>query len=142
MREIKFDLVMENKHTGEIHHKKYYLKQLMMGIEKLFDIENYVTVADRQYTGLFDKNGKEIYEGDIIRILYTDWPSNHTDLSLEDYKKSISHYGEVIFNDLFGNAKYELSNRDWRGSITPGTHGELEIIGNIFENPELLETQS
>ena len=91
-----------------------------------------------QFTGIKDKNGREIYESDIVRILYTDWPSNPApnNEGLDEYKESISQYGEVVFSNTFGNAEYELCNQDWRGSISPGRHGEIEVIGNIYENPE------
>lgn len=62
-----------------------------------------------QYTGLKDKNGKEIYEGDIIKIF-----SHHNLLA------------QVTIPGI-----YELL---WTGESTV-----IEIIGNIYENPELLD---
>lgn len=95
-----------------------------------------------QCTGLKDKNGTLIYEGDIIRILYTDWASKSEEdtRTIEQYKKDKSSIGKVCFIDdsweiVFWNSKY----KEWNpSSIFEGKHGEKEIIGNIHDNPELL----
>lgn len=91
-----------------------------------------------QCVGLKDKNGKDIFEGDIVRILYTDWPSNtDSNTSLEDYMKSISYIGIVEYSeDRFQlNFGEEFSS----GSLLEGTHGRKDVIGNIYENAELLK---
>ena len=97
-----------------------------------------------QFTGLLDKNGVEIYEGDIIRILYIGWGSQHFGnteqkaMTLEDYKKSISKIGVVKFfvdNDV----EYGLDFGGYSDRIYEGKHGEKEVIGNIYENKELLQ---
>lgn len=71
-----------------------------------------------QFTGLKDKNGKEIYEGDIV----------------EDNGYRLRY--QIIFEDgefrLDGKTSFSL-----RG-IVPFLN-DYEIIGNIYENPELLE---
>lgn len=88
-----------------------------------------------RYTGLKGKNGVEVYESDIVRILYTDWASKSDDdqRTLDEYLDSISHIGKVVFNPYYG----------WRvedvGGINHGEHGRIAVIGNIYENPELLE---
>ena len=75
-----------------------------------------------QYTGLKDKNGVEIYEGDIIDIEY------HWDSSL--IGKHVVKWDE----DGFYQPLYPCG--DWRVN-----QEYLEVIGNKFENPELLNNQ-
>jgi len=68
-----------------------------------------------QFTGLHDKNGVEIYEGDVV----------------ESQNFSAS---EVLFEDGVFLALDTPLNQDWGGC--PGN--EWEVIGNIYENPELI----
>ncbi|MCG3657945.1 YopX family protein [Aliarcobacter butzleri] len=89
-----------------------------------FEVVKKETVS--QWTGLLDKNDVEIYEGDIVKFI----PSGE--------------YGKVT---SFG--KSQNLGIEWENSktafFTPmfylGCESELEIIGNIYENPELLEQE-
>lgn len=78
-----------------------------------------------QYTGLKDKNGKEIYEGDIVSLFY------ETQIS------------EVRFNSKYGcwEVKVQLSIHSQGWDLLGNHLGESEVIGNIYENPELLEVE-
>ena len=78
-----------------------------------------------QYTGLKDKNGKEIYGGDIIYWSYGDFEDNVV-VFWDDEHLRWSIYR--IVNKLAIDCLYEYSKSD-----------EIEVIGNIYENPELLE---
>ena len=94
-----------------------------------------------QYTGLKDKDGKEIYEGDIIRIFDCQYGIHlHKDKSSEPLPKDVNY---IVFWSS-GDARFLCKTIDTNELFCVGTIGawvgwKKEIIGNIYENPELLE---
>jgi uncharacterized phage protein (TIGR01671 family) len=100
-------------------------------------------LALMQFTGLLDKNGKEIYEGDLCKVLDRDWPSqldSHPELDHQQYLDSISSICEVVWDK--GN--FWLEQRKGRGYYYPQVSSDrrrdvFEVIGNIYENSELLK---
>lgn len=85
-----------------------------------------------QFTGLLDKNGKEIYEGDVVKESFRDWDN-------EDMLVA-----KLIDKDRIGFVEY-VDRGFWVHGEDFGWEGEglwnwrnFEIIGNIYENPSLL----
>ena len=80
-----------------------------------------------QFTGLCDKNGNKIFEGDIIRFYDKDFTSSG--IATVDFES-----GKWKIN---GHYTTKLSSIVWLDLYRTGF--EYEVIGNIYDNPELLE---
>ena len=82
-----------------------------------------------QYTGLKDKNGKEIYEGDVVTACWYDYEEpNHDMTGVVEFTQGwmaywIADYENKEFSEINGCGYYSWT---------------IEVIGNIYENPELL----
>lgn len=121
MRTIKFRGKSINKCEwlfGDLMHDNFGGSYIFpIEAENLYKENAVIPETVGQYTGLMDKNGKEIYEGDIYRY---------------DNPDSIN---EVSYCAGGGFAGFDL---------TPAKHSEnrlldVEVIGNIHDNPELLK---
>lgn len=115
MREIKFRVFSEKE--GMVYIKPNHWQWLGENVvnnpkEKRWNV--------MQFTGIKDKNGKEIYEGDIFQ-------------DEED-----GAYNFVEWNDYFGG----WGTNEWflpKDLVEQAPY--LEVIGNIYENPELLNNK-
>jgi uncharacterized phage protein (TIGR01671 family) len=99
-----------------------------------------------QFTGLLDKNGKEIYEGDILN-LYCSSNKGHVVTATVEWL-GVSFHAQIHNKKVRGGVP-EREVEMWEMHSWCGTHDcltgwahNLEIIGNIYENPELLTNQS
>lgn len=143
MREIKFR--GKRIDNGEwiygdliIDEDRYYICLQVNDNIKRDDYEVYMIEVDPntigQYTGLHDKNGKEIYEGDIVDI------DNNVALTFGVKARGKIQYVGGMFlvsdgkNISIVHSLFILTDTNYnlRG----------EVIGNIYDNPELLEVQN
>lgn len=132
MREIKFrawdkknnhmiyDVQTEIK-IGEVGFTSGKLGKMNMytHFDEYFNDDNFEMM---QYTGLKDKNDKEIYEGHIVKLFYPDM--GHKIIFDKD-TAMFGYYYKSIYGKFFCGLYRHLK--------------DIEIIGNIYENPELRE---
>ena len=119
MREIKFKIVYQHEETGRIAERLISIGDSIPDIGPRWFI-----IAKHQYTGLKDKNGVEIYDGDVLQRDEYDTP----DESMY-YEKCIVVWDESawkvkFYDDILLICDYK-PDTGW-------------VIGNIYENPELL----
>ena len=123
-RELNFGGMYLNLFLGRIVTINY-----SPNVEEAEDVEN--DLIPLQYTDLKDKNGKEIYEGDCFRL------AQNTIGTV----KYVNEYGAFMVEYL-GNKLNSLV-KDFNFAMPDDNAvleaNELEIIGNIYENPKLLK---
>lgn len=118
MREIKFRawsglyMYQVDKIAWNTEHDRWYTETEVSEVDSPLKVKQPILM---QFTGLHDKNRKEIYEGDIVRCLTT----NDEDIFVVRY----THHPR--------SSSFEVGHDE-----------EYEIIGNIYENPELLNSES
>lgn len=120
-REIKFRCWFDN-HMYKVVDIDFSYKRINLFAADIIGFKDGVLM---QYTGLKDKNAKEIYEGDIVFI--------KGETELLDIK------GKVEYSETF--AQYIITNT---GSIVDeaeplGDYDEMTVIGNVWENSDLLK---
>lgn len=126
MREIKF-------RAWDKEHKRWTNYSIADDLPRFYDKHTGCWKTDKegkrfilsQYTGLKDKNNREIYEGDVIKaISFARW------IGVVEYSDENSAF---IFDDL--DKKYRGDSIVFMSQFDQG----FKILGNIYENPELLD---
>lgn len=136
MRDIKFRAYdKENKEMLDVENLYWneVTGEFLIRTTMYSDYFNTDEMILMQYTGLKDKNGKEIYEGDILKIPEWLWQDNQelcVCIYNEEHQTSeIIGFGLYIKDGYSGEYKIIVPSDEW---------DEFEVIGNIYDNPELL----
>ena len=117
----------QNDQQGEIHT----LDQFFQALQIRKDLKNYEFKL-MQFTSLLDKNGKEIYEGDVLKV---EWRTASTGKYFQSDDAYCEH--ESIVSVGYKNISFGFFLNDGK-MFSLRKDASIEVIGNIYENPELI----
>lgn len=132
-REIKFRAYIEDE--GRFIYcddsEENHLGTFFTAVKQIEEMSGKKVPKD-QFTGLTDKNGKEIYAGDILRAYRktSGWRGRPERIEELIFK--------VYFDESAASFKIHYPNMGWDSYM--GLDAPYEVIGNIYENPDLLKS--
>lgn len=108
-------------------------------LEKQGDKIQWQNLVITQYTGIIDKNGKDVYFEDIVSA----WSEGYNHIGV--VKMRFEAMPSVVIYPAFANQGFWKihGNRNRDNAFTDGKIDDgIEVVGNIYENPELVEKHS
>lgn len=96
-----------------------------------------------QFTGLTDKNGNKVFEGDIVNVCYTE----KREFCGVNFNNKFDMIEQIVYADISACYMLKMDNegipmyRPLHNFDTPVKIKDIEVIGNIHDNPELLEVE-
>ncbi|MDV3519236.1 YopX family protein [Lentilactobacillus otakiensis] len=127
-REIKFRIWRAPDEYTKVSWMESWDSLLNYSMSDIFQLDNPDDVLE-QFTGLKDRNGKDIYEGDILA-----WHSNI--YRKQDWIGLVKYRGAGF---VVQESSRSFSTPDWLETACNKDANIIEVVGNIHENPELLE---
>lgn len=120
------EIFRDGLNNDKILFEKHFIKKIDGCFDTVFKALSVVPDTVCQFTGLTDKNGVKIFEGDIVRHLFEKDEGVYNEIKEVYFDNEMLEFGLKMSNELF-----HCQFKD-----------EFEVIGNIFDNHELLERQT
>lgn len=128
-KETRFKIYLQHEETGIITSKDFDYACIFSGAARMAietEFNRYFIIGKAEYSGLKDKNNRRIYEGDIVKCKTATEPEEKGFICLfKDHRFKFNNIN-FIDEDFYGTVNYEYISK------------QTEIIGNIYENHELL----
>lgn len=112
--------------VSELDSERHYISS-----KRNYEFWEVIPETVGQYTGLTDKNGKKIFEGDIVKE-WSAWWRTPNKIECNTFEVVCKHLGTLLLI---------RKNRWGEESTTLNRNSTVEVIGTIYDNPELLEVE-